>query len=163
MRVASLNELLLGLNHWKCRFGRLYRGRCSRTYLQEPRNESCVSWCRSCSPASPRSTQTCRQIVCPSLQFRIHPCHLVHLIFQSETNHLTPPNSASNDFWSQTYRKAFNQQKMTQELSILTGCSAGATESFVVCYVLIPIFTALYSSNDSDRCTLVWGRSYPSN
>jgi len=39
---------------------------------------------------------------------------------------------ASNDFWSQTYRKAFNQPQMTQELSILTGCSAGATESFVV-------------------------------
>jgi len=39
---------------------------------------------------------------------------------------------ASNDFWSQTYRKAFNKQQMTQELSILTGCSAGATESFVV-------------------------------
>jgi len=34
---------------------------------------------------------------------------------------------ASNDFWSQTYRKAFNQQQMTQELSILTGCSAGRT------------------------------------
>lgn len=28
--------------------------------------------------------------------------------------------------------KLFGENKMTQQLSILTGCSAGATESFVV-------------------------------
>ncbi|KII90229.1 hypothetical protein PLICRDRAFT_697971 [Plicaturopsis crispa FD-325 SS-3] len=39
---------------------------------------------------------------------------------------------AANDFWGKTYLSATGQSKMTQELSILTGCSAGATESFVV-------------------------------
>ena len=40
--------------------------------------------------------------------------------------------SAANDFWGKTYLKLTGQKKMTQELSILTGSSAGATESFVV-------------------------------
>lgn len=40
--------------------------------------------------------------------------------------------SASNDFWGKTYLKMTGDDKMTQQLSILTGCSAGATESFVV-------------------------------
>lgn len=39
---------------------------------------------------------------------------------------------ASNDFWGKTYLKMTGDDKMTQQLSILTGCSAGATESFVV-------------------------------
>ncbi|TDL26996.1 mitochondrial carrier [Rickenella mellea] len=39
---------------------------------------------------------------------------------------------AANDFWGKTYLGMAGQTKMTQELSILTGCSAGATESFVV-------------------------------
>lgn len=39
---------------------------------------------------------------------------------------------AANDFWGTTYRGLFNKDKMTQELSILTGCTAGATEAFVV-------------------------------
>ncbi|KAL7005132.1 hypothetical protein EMMF5_005372 [Cystobasidiomycetes sp. EMM_F5] len=39
---------------------------------------------------------------------------------------------AANDWWGQTYRQAFDAQKPTQALSILTGCSAGATESVVV-------------------------------
>ncbi|KAK2460419.1 hypothetical protein APHAL10511_007584 [Amanita phalloides] len=39
---------------------------------------------------------------------------------------------ASNDFWGKTYLQLSGEAKMTQELSILTGCSAGATESFVV-------------------------------
>lgn len=43
-----------------------------------------------------------------------------------------PPHSAANEFWGKTYRNLFNESKMTQSLSILTGCSAGATESFVV-------------------------------
>ncbi|KAF9261000.1 mitochondrial carrier [Marasmius fiardii PR-910] len=39
---------------------------------------------------------------------------------------------ASNDFWGKTYLQLTGEQKMTQQLSIMTGCSAGATESFVV-------------------------------
>jgi solute carrier family 25 2-oxodicarboxylate transporter 21 len=36
---------------------------------------------------------------------------------------------AANDFWGQTYKKTFKADKMSQSLSVLTGCSAGATES----------------------------------
>lgn len=39
---------------------------------------------------------------------------------------------AANDFWGKTYMGLSGDSKMTQQLSILTGCSAGATESFVV-------------------------------
>jgi solute carrier family 25 2-oxodicarboxylate transporter 21 len=39
---------------------------------------------------------------------------------------------ASNDFWGRTYLQMTGESKMTRNLSILTGCSAGATESFVV-------------------------------
>lgn len=39
---------------------------------------------------------------------------------------------AANDEWGKFYRKAFGAEKMTQSLSILTGATAGATESFVV-------------------------------
>ncbi|KAJ7468796.1 mitochondrial carrier domain-containing protein [Mycena latifolia] len=39
---------------------------------------------------------------------------------------------AANDFWGKTYLGFTGETKMTQQLSILTGCSAGATESFVV-------------------------------
>ncbi|RYP34113.1 hypothetical protein DL767_004448 [Monosporascus sp. MG133] len=39
---------------------------------------------------------------------------------------------AANDEWGKIYKKAFGAEKMTQSLSILTGASAGATESFVV-------------------------------
>ncbi|KAJ6458872.1 mitochondrial carrier [Mycena vitilis] len=39
---------------------------------------------------------------------------------------------AANDFWGRTYLEYTGEAKMTQQLSILTGCSAGATESFVV-------------------------------
>ncbi|PWN88972.1 mitochondrial carrier [Acaromyces ingoldii] len=39
---------------------------------------------------------------------------------------------AANDFWGKTYRNATGSEKMTQGLSVLTGCSAGATESIVV-------------------------------
>ncbi|KAJ7278884.1 mitochondrial carrier domain-containing protein [Mycena rebaudengoi] len=39
---------------------------------------------------------------------------------------------AANDFWGKTYLAYSGEAKMTQTLSILTGCSAGATESFVV-------------------------------
>lgn len=39
---------------------------------------------------------------------------------------------AANDFWSKTYRSAFGTDQMSQGLSVLTGCTAGATESVVV-------------------------------
>merc|ERR1711939_497152 len=39
---------------------------------------------------------------------------------------------AANDWWGQTYKRVFNAEKATQGLSVLTGCSAGATESIVV-------------------------------
>lgn len=39
---------------------------------------------------------------------------------------------AANDFWGKTYKTALGTDKMTQGLSVLTGCSAGATESIVV-------------------------------
>ncbi|KAG5733157.1 hypothetical protein E4T56_gene18758, partial [Termitomyces sp. T112] len=34
---------------------------------------------------------------------------------------------AANDFWGKTYLNATGESKMTQKLSVLTGCSAGAT------------------------------------
>jgi solute carrier family 25 (mitochondrial 2-oxodicarboxylate transporter), member 21 len=39
---------------------------------------------------------------------------------------------AANDFWGRTYLNLSGEKKMNQSLSVLTGCSAGATESFVV-------------------------------
>lgn len=39
---------------------------------------------------------------------------------------------AANDEWGKIYRNLFGLDKMTQPLSVLTGASAGATESFVV-------------------------------
>lgn len=39
---------------------------------------------------------------------------------------------AANDEWGKVYRNLFGVSKMNQSLSILTGASAGATESFVV-------------------------------
>ncbi|KAI1078866.1 mitochondrial 2-oxodicarboxylate carrier 1 [Whalleya microplaca] len=39
---------------------------------------------------------------------------------------------AANDEWGKFYRNVFGAEKMNQSLSILTGASAGATESFVV-------------------------------
>ncbi|KAI5464761.1 mitochondrial carrier domain-containing protein [Mariannaea sp. PMI_226] len=39
---------------------------------------------------------------------------------------------AANDEWGKFYRNLFGVEKMNQSLSVLTGASAGATESFVV-------------------------------
>ncbi|TFK32952.1 mitochondrial carrier domain-containing protein [Crucibulum laeve] len=39
---------------------------------------------------------------------------------------------AANDFWGKTFMDYAGESKMTQNISILTGCTAGATESFVV-------------------------------
>lgn len=39
---------------------------------------------------------------------------------------------AANDEWGKFYRNLFGAEKMNQSLSVLTGATAGATESFVV-------------------------------
>ncbi|KAI9801005.1 MAG: Mitochondrial 2-oxodicarboxylate carrier 2 [Sarcosagium campestre] len=39
---------------------------------------------------------------------------------------------AANDEWGKVYRNLFNTPQMNQQLSILTGATAGATEAFVV-------------------------------
>ncbi|KAH9984844.1 mitochondrial carrier domain-containing protein [Russula vinacea] len=39
---------------------------------------------------------------------------------------------AANDFWGKTFKTLTGEPEMTRQLSIVTGCSAGATESFVV-------------------------------
>jgi solute carrier family 25 2-oxodicarboxylate transporter 21 len=39
---------------------------------------------------------------------------------------------AANDEWGKIYRKMFGVSEMNQSISVLTGASAGATESFVV-------------------------------
>lgn len=39
---------------------------------------------------------------------------------------------AANDEWGKVYRNLFGVSSMNQSLSILTGATAGATESFVV-------------------------------
>ncbi|KAG9217657.1 hypothetical protein CCMSSC00406_0003654 [Pleurotus cornucopiae] len=43
-----------------------------------------------------------------------------------------PSVHAANDFWGKTYLQLSGKAKIDQQLSILTGCTAGATESFVV-------------------------------
>jgi solute carrier family 25 2-oxodicarboxylate transporter 21 len=53
----------------------------------------------------------------------------------SGTVTLTTPRAtkfAANDSWGSFYRNLFGVNKMNQSLSILTGATAGATESFVV-------------------------------
>lgn len=39
---------------------------------------------------------------------------------------------AANDGWGSFYRNLFGVEKATQSLTVLTGATAGATESFVV-------------------------------
>ncbi|KAI6039449.1 mitochondrial carrier [Pisolithus marmoratus] len=39
---------------------------------------------------------------------------------------------AANDFWGKIFLGLTGESKMTAQLSVITGCSAGATESFVV-------------------------------
>jgi solute carrier family 25 2-oxodicarboxylate transporter 21 len=62
--------------------------------------------------------------------------------------------SASNDFWGKTFMSYSGEAKMTQNISILTGCSAGATESFVVVpFELIKIkHVPSAPSTQSDAC-----------
>ncbi|KAF7323618.1 ODC2-mitochondrial 2-oxodicarboxylate carrier [Mycena kentingensis (nom. inval.)] len=73
---------------------------------------------RSRPAAASRGTEEGGQIV----------CRLILLPHESESRN----NSAANDFWGKTYLAYSGESKMTPTLSILTGCSAGATESFVV-------------------------------
>jgi solute carrier family 25 (mitochondrial 2-oxodicarboxylate transporter), member 21 len=39
---------------------------------------------------------------------------------------------AANESWGKFYKKTFGMDKMTQSLSVLTGATAGATETIVV-------------------------------
>lgn len=39
---------------------------------------------------------------------------------------------SANDFWGKTYLRMTGESRMNQQLSVVTGCSAGASESFVV-------------------------------
>jgi len=88
--------------------GRLYRGKCLQLpWIKHWRDP------RSRAPFDARGSQTRRQIV--SQLF--HDRHLS----------IDFPLSASNDFWGKTYLGLSGESKMTQSLSILTGCSAGAT------------------------------------
>lgn len=43
-----------------------------------------------------------------------------------------PSSRSANDFWGKTFRNLTGTDKNTQGLSVLTGMSAGATESVVV-------------------------------
>lgn len=66
-----------------------------------------------------RSSQTCHQIVS------------IYLL-PERISHQWLCYSAANDFWGKTYLSLTGESKMNQQLAILTGSSAGATESFVV-------------------------------
>ena len=72
---------------------------------------------RSCSSFATRSSKACCEIV----------RHVIPWAAQADVCY-----SAANDFWGKTYMGLTGQKKMTQELAIITGSSAGATESFVV-------------------------------
>jgi len=48
------------------------------------------------------------------------------------TDALRATKFAANDEWGKFYKNLFGSPNMTQQLSILTGATAGATESFVV-------------------------------
>lgn len=61
---------------------------------------------------------------------------------------------AANDFWGKTYKDAFGTDQMTQGLSVLTGCSAGATESVVVVpFELVKVSAVLSATNLSSTRT----------
>ena len=83
-----------------------------------------------------RGTQTCCQIVSIPLSICI-------FIVLSSFSFLVE-KSASNDFWGKTFINLFGESKMTQNISILTGCSAGATVSDSI-YNLQPL-SELYIS-----------------
>jgi hypothetical protein len=78
---------------------------------------------RSRSSSASRSTETCHQIV-RHLRPSLHPPF-------SHDNDFCQL-SAANDFWGKTFKTLSGEAEMTRQLSVITGCSAGATESFVV-------------------------------
>ena len=68
--------------------------------------------------------------------------------------------SAANDFWGKTFKNLAGEAEMTRQLSIITGCSAGATESFVVVpFELVkikyaPSFLLFNALSQTNRCRL---------
>lgn len=71
-------------------------------------------------------------------------------------------SSAANDFWGKTFKNLAGEAEMTRQLSIITGCSAGATESFVVVpFELVKIkcvppflLLCLHAFSQTDHCRL---------
>ena len=49
-----------------------------------------------------------------------------------DDHHHRATKFAANDAWGKFYRDLFSMNKMNQQLSVLTGATAGATEAFVV-------------------------------
>lgn len=71
-------------------------------------------------------------------------------------SHGVHARSAANDFWGKTYLKLTGESKMNQQLSILTGCSAGATESFVVVpFELVKIKCVSVASRSAKHVRLI--------
>jgi solute carrier family 25 2-oxodicarboxylate transporter 21 len=66
---------------------------------------------------------------------------------------------AANDMWGQFYRKLFGVEKTTQSLSVLSGASAGATESFVV----VPFDLVKIRLQDKKSAHLYLGKSLSRN
>ena len=56
------------------------------------------------------------------------PCDLYTSVLHANSSR----SSAANDFWGKKFLTWSGEKKPTQALAIATGCSAGATESFVV-------------------------------
>lgn len=57
---------------------------------------------------------------------------MVRIASAANSNVIRATKFAANDEWGKFYRNMFGMAKMNQNLSILTGATAGATESFVV-------------------------------
>jgi solute carrier family 25 2-oxodicarboxylate transporter 21 len=66
---------------------------------------------------------------------------------------------AANDMWGQFYRKLFRVEKTNQSLSVLTGATAGATESFVV----VPFELVKIRLQDKKNAHLYHGMSLSRN
>jgi solute carrier family 25 2-oxodicarboxylate transporter 21 len=66
---------------------------------------------------------------------------------------------SANEMWGQFYRKLFGVEKTTQTLSVLTGASAGATESFIV----VPFDLVKIRLQDKKSAHLYLGMSLSQN
>jgi hypothetical protein len=64
--------------------------------------------------------------------------------------------SAANDFWGKKFRTMSGEAEMTRQLSIVTGCSAGATESFVVVPFELVKIKYISSFPFARRCSQTW-------